>query len=78
MNARIFTITGRGLQPLIVKDYALGRTVHYTGDMANASGVGAIVAIRQATQYPALPPQLPWRSVAGSSLQCDSEDSRTA
>ena len=51
MNARLYTITSKGLQPLIVKDYALGRAVRYTGDMANASGIGAIVAIRSATQW---------------------------
>ena len=51
MNARLYTITSKGLQPLVVKDYALGRTVRYTGDMANASGIGAIVAIRTATQW---------------------------
>lgn len=48
---RIYSLSRSGLQPLVVQDYALGRTVRYTGDMANASGVGAIVAIRPATQY---------------------------
>jgi hypothetical protein len=48
---RIYSITSAGLKPLVVKDYALGRTVRYTGDMANASGIGAIVAIRQANEY---------------------------
>ncbi len=51
MNARIYSITAAGLQPLVVKDYALGRTVRYTGDMANASGVGAIVSIRPESQW---------------------------
>lgn len=48
---RIYTIGANGMRPLVVKDYALGRAVRYTGDMANAPGIGAIVAIRQATQY---------------------------
>lgn len=51
MNARLYTIGSNGLRPLVVKNYALGRTVRFTGDMANASGIGAIVAIREATQF---------------------------
>lgn len=39
------------MRPLIVQNYAIGRTVRYHGDMANPSGIGAIVAIREATQY---------------------------
>lgn len=49
--ARIYSIGASGLQPLVVKDYALGRAVRYTGDMANSSGIGAIIAIRPATPY---------------------------
>ena len=46
MNSRIFTIGAKGIQPLVVPVYKLGRAVRYTGDMANQPGVGAIVAIR--------------------------------
>lgn len=49
--SRIYSITALGIKPLVVADYALGRAVRYTGDMANVSGIGAIVAIRPATQY---------------------------
>jgi hypothetical protein len=49
--SRLYSITGSGLQPLVVKDYAIGRAVKYHGDMANPSGIGAIVAIRPAGQY---------------------------
>lgn len=49
--SRIYSITSGGLRPLVVKDYALGRAVRFTGDMANPSGVGAIVAIRPANQW---------------------------
>ena len=46
MKPRIFTIGANGMRPLVVPVYKLGRAVRYTGDMANAPGVGAIVAIR--------------------------------
>lgn len=49
--SRIYRITGSGLQPLVVKDYAIGCAVRYTGDMANQAGIGAIVAIRPASQF---------------------------
>lgn len=39
------------MRPLVVQDYAIGRAIKYHGDMANPSGIGAIVAIREATQY---------------------------
>lgn len=48
---KLYSITSSGLRPLIVKDYALGQLVRYTGDMANAAGIGAIVAIREATTH---------------------------
>ena len=48
---RLYSITATGLKPLVVADYAVGRAVRYTGDMANASGIGAIVAIRPASEY---------------------------
>jgi len=51
MRSNLYRITSSGLQPVVVKDYAIGRAVRYTGDMANPSGIGAIVAIREATKY---------------------------
>lgn len=47
----LYSITSGGLKPLVVKDYVLGQVVRYTGDMANQPGVGAVVAIRPATEY---------------------------
>lgn len=49
--SRLYKITSAGLKPLVVQDYAIGRAVKYTGDMANPSGIGAIVAIRPAGQF---------------------------
>lgn len=48
---KLYSITSSGLRPLVVQDYVLGQLVRYTGDMANVPGVGAVVAIRPATQY---------------------------
>jgi hypothetical protein len=47
---RLYSLSS-GLQPLVVQVYCIGRAVKYHGDMANPSGIGAIVAIREATQY---------------------------
>ncbi len=51
MKSRLYTIGAHGLRPLVVPVYTIGRAVRYTGDMANSPGVGAIVAVREATQY---------------------------
>lgn len=49
--SKLYSITGGGLKPLVVENYAIGTLVRFTGDMANPAGVGAIVAIRAAGQY---------------------------
>lgn len=39
------------MRELVVPDCKVGRMVKYTGDMANAPGLGAVVAIREAGPY---------------------------
>jgi hypothetical protein len=39
------------MRELVVPSVEVGRMVKYTGDMANRPGIGAVVAIRPATQY---------------------------
>ncbi len=47
---RLYTIGAHGLRPLVVPVYKIGRAVKYHGDIANPSGIGAIVAIRQGSE----------------------------
>jgi hypothetical protein len=39
------------MRPVVIPDCVIGQIVKYTGDRANGSGIGAVIAIREQTKY---------------------------